>query len=573
MSVHGQRIRNRPDSVLLAAVLLLAGMYILLWFERLPTTNLLLAAGTAVALALACRRRVFALLPLGLVLVTIDAQSVIEQRLDPLQAGKDIELIARIADFPQSRAGVLRLLVVPLNAGGLPSHIRLSWLDVADSPQMGECWQLTVRLRRPRGFSNPGGFDYEGWLFRQRIGATGYVRAGSRLDTCSHATGPRSWRASLAGRMTDLLPADDARAVLLAVTVGARHDISTAQWQRYAVTGTSHLMAISGMHVGLAAGACYLVCLAALGCTRGRGNHRVVAAAIALLFATAYASLSGFAVPARRAWTMLALATIAIISRRQAAPGHFFAGVVLVVAATAPLDVLSPGFQLSFAAVAILIVLALRRPVLRGRSLPARGMHAIASLTALQLALLLGLFPLTATWFARTAWLAPGVNLVVLPVFNLVSVPAALLGLLLDGPFAAAGDSLLWLAWRSLGLVLRVIDTAAGVPRSGLPLPALNMSWLLLACLPVFVDTVAPRMARSPPGLGCVCGHLVTRACAAASRLCRYSYPRCRPGAGQCRGEQITGPGVRYRPSIPIGHGYGKTGHFAVSAQPRRSPR
>lgn len=484
MSVHRERSQKDPDHALVAALFLLAGMYALLLFSRLPAMPVLLPACLALAvLAAACRRRSFAFLPLGLALIAVDAGIVNEQKLDARLAGKDIELVARIADFPVPRATGLRMRVAPIAGSGLPPNVRLSWVNDTAAPQIGECWRLTVRLRRPRGFANPGGFDYEGWLFRQRIGATGYVREGEQLDDCPGRSALQRLRGSIAKRMTELLPADRATAVILAITVGARHNISPDQWERYALTGTSHLMAISGMHVGLAAAACYLLTWLILGSLRRHGNHRVLAAIVALVAAGAYASLSGFAVPARRAFIMLALVTIAIVARRKVSPGHFLATALLVIACTSPLDVLSPGFQLSFAAVAVLVLLALRRTAPAAPAWWGRGVGAVRVLLAVQLALLLGLFPLTALVFGRAAWLAPGVNLAVLPLFNLVSVPAALAGLVFGGPFALLGDGLLWMAWHSVALILTGIELAAGIPAAAQSLPALGVTGTALACL------------------------------------------------------------------------------------------
>ena len=139
-------------------------------------------------------------------------------------------------------------------ASHLLPRILLTWYDATDEPRIGECWTFTVRLRRPRGFSNPVSFDYEGWLFRQSVGATGYVRGDSVKIDCGRVSELTRVRRHFVDRISALLPEDNATAVVLAITVGARHKINDEQWRRYAITGTSHLMAISGLHIGLAAG-------------------------------------------------------------------------------------------------------------------------------------------------------------------------------------------------------------------------------------------------------------------------------------------------------------------------------
>src|SRR5690606_7136121 len=173
----------------------------------------------------------------------------------------------------------------------------------------------------------------------------------------------------------------------------------------------------------------------------------------------------------RRAMLMALLVLGAALLRREQNGARVLAITCLAIVVTDPLAVHAPGFKLSFAAVAILLWYARQQRLRAAHSGPAwrrwrSSGHAAVELCTLQLALLLGLFPLTALLFGRVAWAAPLVNLVVVPLFNLVTVPAALLGLLLDGPFAPLGDALLRLGWLSVRLMLLVVEAAATWPRA-----------------------------------------------------------------------------------------------------------
>ena len=102
---------------------------------------------------------------------------------------------------------------------------------------------------------------------------------------------------------------------------------------------------------------------------------------------------------------------------------------------------------------------------------------------------------MTVLVFGRISWLAPLVNLLVLPLFNTVTVPAALLGLLLDGPFAIAGDSLLRLSWHSVRLTLSLIDVVSAWPpaRVHIATPTGIMLFVvMLAALPAFLPPGFP---------------------------------------------------------------------------------
>ncbi len=443
----------------------------------------------AIVLALARRLCPLAALLAGCAMFLLSAAAVLADRLPQSQHGNDFTFEAEVIDFTKVTGERLTLLVAPAG-GSLPRRLRLAWYDASDRPRLGERWRFVARLRRPRGNRNPGGFDYAGWLHRQRIGASGYVLEGERLSAVVRRPGSRL-RRQLVERVEALLPADDARAALLAIGVGARHGMTPDAWRRYAVTGTSHLMAISGLHVGLAAAAAGFLAWGLLGLLASmagriapRMNLRDLGLLCALPAAAGYAALAGFAVPAQRALLTATLAALLWLARRPPRPATALAGIAVLVVLADPLAVLAPGFWLSFGAVAVLLAAA-RQTGPAPAGAPGRTAIRLRELGILQLALLLGLFPLTAALFARAAWLAPLTNLLVLPVFSAVTVPSALLGLLLGGPAAAAGDALLWLSWYSLRMLLAVLDALAALPASELRLAAPEGAARLLYLLPL----------------------------------------------------------------------------------------
>jgi len=448
----------------------LAGAYSLQFCSELPGPAWLgaLAVVSLSAIVVPQFRLVGAFLS-GFLILAVASQCVINDRLNPDFAGDSIRIDARVTDFAKNNGASLSFQVSPVGHDDLPRRIRLSWFDAPTQPFLGETWQFELRLRRPRGFSNPGGFDYEGWLFRKGIGATGYVVNGSknfRRDDRSVDRVSRL-RQRFVARVREHLPEDDAAAVLMAVGVGARHFITREQWQRYAATGVSHLMAISGLHIGLAAGGVFFLSWIVLALVCRRSNIRDRAALIAAIAAFAYAELSGFAVPAQRALLMTVIFVFAGLIRRQVSAARLLAICALVILLCDPLAVLAPGFKLSFTAVAILFwhlrVTRVPQFVIDNR-LIGTIVNAGRRLTSTQSALLFGLFPLTALLFDRVAVVAPIVNLLALPVFNFVTVPACLLGLIMDGPLQPAGNIALDVAHWSIGVVLWLVRHAADLP-------------------------------------------------------------------------------------------------------------
>ena len=448
----------------------LAGAYSLQLCGELPgPIPLAVFAGISITAFFIQRIRYVAAFILGFVFLALASQAVIDDRLAADLAGKTIRIDVRVTDFPKNNGASLSFPVEPVGRDDLPNRIRLSWFEAPVQPGLGETWQFELRLRRPRGFSNPGGFDFEGWLFRQGIGATGYVvnGPGNLRRSDRPADGVSRLRQRFVTRIQAHLPDDDASAVLMAVGVGARHMITREQWARYAATGVSHLMAISGLHIGLAASGMFLLSWTVLSLFCRSGNIRDHAALIAAIAAFTYAEVSGFAIPARRALLMMVVFVLAGLLRRQLSSARLLAICCLAILFSDPLAILAPGFKLSFAAVAILFwhlrvarvkSYTVSNPWL---SMMLNGLHRLGTM---QLALLLGLMPLTALLFDRVAVVAPLVNLLALPVFNFITVPACLLGLMLDGPLQPAGDFALEIAHRSVGAVLWIVRHAAELP-------------------------------------------------------------------------------------------------------------
>jgi len=205
----------------------LAGAYALQVFTVLPP------AGVAAAFAvLACYcacigwLRVPAAIISGGLVMWLAASAHLADRLDPVLQGETITITAQVLEFPSLKNGTLRFLVEPLEPEDLPARVRLSWFFAGagladDLPALGEVWQFPVRLKRPRGFANPGGFDYEGWLHRQRIGATGYVKSG-QIASQGYSSGSLQTflRQRFADRIDLLFPPGESRAVLKAITSG-----------------------------------------------------------------------------------------------------------------------------------------------------------------------------------------------------------------------------------------------------------------------------------------------------------------------------------------------------------------
>ncbi|MCW8982589.1 MAG: DUF4131 domain-containing protein, partial [Gammaproteobacteria bacterium] len=187
-----------------AALSFLAGNLLLHQFTSLPEwfVPLWLMISLIVALALFVTKSGYTILKatlwgaIGLLFSLHFAQERLSERLPNDLAGADIDVVGTIASIPQLREGDairFRFVIEQAHHRGvvraLPELVRVSWYkNRGEQPKAGERWQLRLRLKPPNGSLNPGGFDYERWLFQEGIGATGYVRQSSdnrRLTTVS----------------------------------------------------------------------------------------------------------------------------------------------------------------------------------------------------------------------------------------------------------------------------------------------------------------------------------------------------------------------------------------------------
>lgn len=404
--------------------------------------------------------------------------------------GLDLQVEGVVVGLPEADERRLRFLFAPsrlvLNEQdhAFRGRLRLDWYDEPPPLSPGERWHLTVRLKRPHGMANPGTFDYEAWLFQQGIHATGQVRGAGR----NHRLAQPSWwhtpvdrtRAAIQKQVAALAGEAPFTGVLLALAIGDRSGVTVAQWNVFTATGTNHLMAISGLHVGLVAllaGA--LVRIAWRGRLALRLPAQKAAAGAALAVAALYALLAGFSVPTQRALVMIAVVALALMAGRPVRPAAGLAVALMGVLLLDPLSVLSPGFWLSFGAVAVIFY------AMTGR-LGADGLWWRWG--RVQVVVALALTPLLVLFFGNTSVSAPLANLAAVPWVSFLVVPvaiaaafAALLFPALAAILLQAGNALMAWLWPFLEL----LASLAPAPRFASPpvwavlAGALGVAWLL----------------------------------------------------------------------------------------------
>ncbi len=351
------------------------------------------------------------------------AASLFLSPLEPALEGQDLVIEGKIEGLPVQFERGWRfnfLLHQTHNKSRLPSKLRLSWYNSRVDLTAGEAWRFQVRLKRPHGLRNPGGFDYEKWLYAHRIGATGYVRDGNINQRLQRGNMLDRLRQRLANQLRVLLQESPVQGVIEALVIGDRSGISQTQWKILRATGTAHLVAISGLHISLIAGMAYDI---SRRLWLWRGNLRLpadrLAAVIAMIAAVLYAALAGFSIPTQRALIMVLVGLGAVVLRRTVYPFRSLLLALLAVCIYDPWAPLSAGFWLSFAAVFLIIY------GLTGRL---RRLNPVMGFIRVQWILWLGLAPLLLMFTGQISWIAPVANSIAVPVMAAVVLPLSLLG-------------------------------------------------------------------------------------------------------------------------------------------------
>ena len=423
------------------------------------------------------------------------AQTRLAVSLPHAWEGRDIEVVGSIKGLPtRDDKGARFLFDVESNGAQLaafPHVIQLAWIT-RDSPpppvEPGERWRLTVRLKRPHGNANFGVRDAEASLLARNIRATGYVSAPDHARRLGGSASGLTvlidrWRAALRARIDAVLADAPHRGIIVALAIGAQDQVSSTDWQLMRATGTSHLVAISGLHIGLVAGLAGWLAAAVWRRSGWLGRNwplrvpaQLVGVTAGATFAALHAALAGFNVPAQRALWMAALVALAFVGGRQLARSTVLAWALGLVLLIDPWAVVSAGFWLSFCAVGAILFATSGRPRVRGArasrhdedddeddegsgarrrwpmlraALKAR-LRALAerlrSAAHVQFAVTVALAPLTAHWFAQIPLVGPLANAFAIPWVSLLVTPTVLAGVILPAPL----DAFAWHAAHTL---------------------------------------------------------------------------------------------------------------------------
>ena len=383
-------------------------------------------------------------------------------------------------------------------------------------PQPGMRIILTAHLSPPGGPVEPGGFDFQRKAWFQRLGAVGYTRSPALELAPPEAGGGGPalallrLRLGLADWVRGRLPGD-AGAFAAAVMTGDRSAMRAEVMEDLRRSNLAHLLAISGLHMGLVTGfifAALRLGLALVPALSARLPEKKIAAVGALMGGVIYLALAGGNVATERAFVMVAVMFLAVLFERRAISLRSVAIAALIVLARRPEVLAEPGFQMSFAATVALVAVfgALRERRLRALERSAEAglldapdagarpprlaawLRPVAAVVISSAVAGAATAPVAAAHFGRIADYGLLANLAAVPLMGLVVMPAAVLAVLLAplglGHLAlrAMAPALEWILWvaHKVGNLEGAITHVKAPPAAVLPMLALGGLWLVL---------------------------------------------------------------------------------------------
>lgn len=474
------------------------GLYFALPVE--PGKAGLAIASAALLFAVALRRLMpgwallLGLIPGGLLVAALKAHLVAAPVLEgryygPIE-GRIVAMDRSGSDVP--RLTLDRVVLGRIAAQDTPARVRVSLHSGQESAMFspGTRVMLTGHLTPPNGAAQPGGFDFRRHAWFGRIGAVGYTRVPAVVWAGPEGVPLARWRMLLSRRVQEGL-AGEPGALAAAILTGDRSSIDAQTYEILRKTNLAHLLAISGLHMGLLAGFVFALLWRVMALRQQAALALPLnkyAALGALAAAAGYLALSGGNVATQRAFVMVSVGLVAIVAERQAVSLRAVALAALIVLVLRPEALLGPGFQMSFAAtVALVWVFGLWRRFDIGQTWPKWARVVSASVLSSAVAGA-ATAPVAAAHF--NMWVSYGLlaNVISVPLMAVLIMPAGALALALMPlgleavPLYAMALGLRWILavaqeisqWP--GAVYGVPTPPAGV----LAIAAFGVLWLML---------------------------------------------------------------------------------------------
>jgi len=418
------------------------------------------------------------------------AAATLTKRLGPTSISGRIVRLETLSSG--ARLTLDQLRIGRLDGEQVPERVRVRLRGEQPPLHPGDWVQVRAVLNPPPPPASPGAFDFQRQSFFQSLGAVGFAVSTARVIAKAEEKGFANFSLWLAGlrttvaeRVHDHLKGSTA-AVVVALMTGERGAIPKPIMAAIRDSGLAHLLAISGLHIGLMAGFLFISIRGVLALVPPialRYPIKKWAALASIVGAGGYVLLAGATVPSQRAFLMIGLVLMAVIMDRRGLSMRLVAWAALVILFLQPESLLGASFQMSFAAVVALVAtyeyvrevrpFRSEPPTVFGRILLYFGGVALTTVVAA-----LATAPLALFHFNRLADYGLAANLLAVPVTALWIMPCAFVALLLM-PVGLSGLALTPMGW-GVDVVIWAAERVASWPGAVTLLPTMP-TWGLVS--------------------------------------------------------------------------------------------
>jgi competence protein ComEC len=410
---------------------------------------------------------------MGLCWGLLVCQALVDKQIPRSWENRSVLLRGEIVDLPRVNVGVQRFAFKvecamlddpdtrPENCLATEHDYRILLSLYSDEPGIrpGETWLFKVRLKRPHGLVNASTFNYEAWLFSQGFSGTGYIQSDNRNQKLKDQGTRRPiqqiryrWREFVNENLRYSLY----KGLLVALLVGDSNSIEPSHWEILSLTGTNHLLIISGLHVSLVIGLAFNILKTTGRLLLPEFRTRNIAILLAIVLTIAYAQIAGFGLPVQRALVMAIVVFASLLWKRVTRTRDVMLIAMLAVSISDPMAPFSTGFWLSFSAVMVLLF------IFSGRyHMTTTPLQLFRNALFAQWSVYIGLFALTGYLLMQVSLVAPVANIIAIPFISLLVVPCSLLAVITWQLAEEPGKYLLHLSDKLVELLWQYLEVLA----------------------------------------------------------------------------------------------------------------
>ena len=374
------------------------------------------------------------------------------------------------------------------------AYLYLANCVAAEDLRIGDCIGFTGKVANPHNSGNPAEFDYEHYLHTKGVTATVYLPVGGWRRQGAEQPTQRMRALMLREHIVALYSRmgfdEDVKAVLSALTIGDKSELTREIKETYSSVGVSHILALSGLHLGIF----YMVLSVVIPLWRRKRLYMVAREVFIVAVLWLFALVAGFSPSVVRAATLFTLLSVARCARRDNTSLNSLAFAAIAMLLFSPRSLFDVSFQLSFTAVfAIMVALPAARKLLCCDEHGAVYGY-VADTLAVSVIAQIGTLPLLWCYFGAFPLYFLLTNIVVVPVAFVIMVLAVLLWCVSPLPLLAAAVA--WLLNAIVGAMNGWLRFVEALPCSSLPLPYIDC-WVALGLAAVILSLFIALSAKS----------------------------------------------------------------------------